>query len=49
MLIPSHHEIASRVVLQVAQLIVSIILLMELRSRSCDAYVASLNASPLSA
>jgi membrane protease YdiL (CAAX protease family) len=48
-LFPSHHEIASWAVLQAAQLIVSIILLMDLRSRSGDAYVASSNASPASA
>jgi Type II CAAX prenyl endopeptidase Rce1-like len=45
-LFPSHHEIGSWVVLQTAQLIVSIILLINLRSRSGEAYVAELKASP---
>jgi CAAX protease family protein len=48
-LFPSHHEIASWAVLQAAQLIVSIVLLIDLRSPSGDTYVASLNASPTSA
>ena len=48
-LFPSHHEVASWAVLQAAQLIVSIVLLMNLRSRSGEAYVAALKASPASA
>jgi uncharacterized protein len=48
-LFPSHQEVGSWVVLQTSQLVLSIILLMNLRSRPADASVEPLTASPLSA
>jgi membrane protease YdiL (CAAX protease family) len=49
MLFPSHNEIASWAILQSAQLILSIVLLMNLRLQSGTANAASLSASPVSA
>ncbi len=48
-LFPSHHEIGSWAVLQTAQLVVSIILLMNLMSRSGEANVEEWKAAPVTA